>query len=1071
MTNTNVFDPIAYPDLVHIHDRHPLRPEIERVYVGEGSVSQGADINEMLSIEETKRKAIGDLVAKDGDRMSGADITVDADAGTVGITAGVLYIQGGSRSIPARVLTGVPMTGDIKIGARMVPTPVTAEDDSLYLGLDPTTPESYGEAGGVRLVLVFSWGYESDGGAGQFFPYVTLRNGEIIEQDSPPTLSGIQQQIALYDYEALENYIARGCQVSALGLSAGKQTFSIGEGSANILGFKIRRPTSTRFSETENPDLGTVDQEPHTFDDGGTGSVVIAIRRPPVAAVNTAVVTKQRTVTVTKGVTDGIDPLPDDSVTAIMSVVQGATTYVAGTDYAQSGDNVDWLSGGAEPTTGSSYQCTYRYLDAVTPDQVTSTTIKVSGGVTGQPVFLGYSYKIPRYDRICIDQFGNIVYLEGISAAVQPQPPQVPATLLKLATIKNDWFGSAPVVENDGDKAVPVSLQRKMLNKLIDLLNLVTLQRQTVDINIRSAGNATSTFSDPLTSDFYRDAGEVQNGAVFGGNFQIPIVPTFHQIDAGGPLFLNFSQESVIIQNLISSCELINPYQVFSPLPALLSIVPRVDYWTQQQTVWLSDQTRVFGSGNQERVTDVDVISDTRTEPLRFLRQIPIAFTISQFGPGEILTKLTFDSVDVTPVGLVAGINGVLTGTFNIPANITSGAKEVVATGGSGAKCSAVFTGQGRLETIELQRVTTVERFQRATVRSRINGGSADLSGGGWGSVDPQAQSFSLTEGRHISSVDIRFCAIGNRAEPVILEVVTMDNGFPTTDVVAQCVLDMGPVVANNWTRFAFDIPFYLPRDTLFAFVVKTNDPVHGISAADRGKFDALHQSWIAGQPYTIGTRFSSSNAQSWTVHQDSDLTFQLNCAVFNPTQRVVDLGILLLTNCSDLIIRADTFIPTDDASVVFMVTFGSEAPIMMLPDQVLERSDFFSGNVAIKAILTGSAKISPTVQQNILVIAGTMQGTGEYISRAWPLGTAIEVDAMMSTKLPVGSSIVVSIDKANDVWTTLPQTAATAIDDGYTERTYHIDPYTAVEGRLRVVLTGTPAARPTVADMRAWTF
>lgn len=1072
MSDTNVFDPVQYPELIHVHDRRKLRPQIERVYMPEGAFSQGADINEGFSIAMDRVKDVGDLIAKDGDRLSGGDIQVDT--GTVTVTAGELYILGARRSIPQAVLTSVPMVGDVKIGVRMVETPITAEDDSLYLGVDPTAVESYGEEGAIRTILSFAWAFEGDGGPGVFFPYVTLRNGEILAQDAPPTLSGVAQQIADYDYDSHENYIARGCSVSALGLSAGKQIFSIAAGTANIMGFKVRRPVATRFEQVEDPALGTVDQEPHTFDDGGTGSVVIPVRRPPIAAVNTAVVTKQRTVAITKGVTDGLDPLPDDSVTAILSVVQGATTYVPGTDYAQAGDAVDWLTGGAEPTTGSSYNVTYRYLDAVAPDQITSTTIKVSGGVTGQPVFLGYSFKIPRVDRICLDQYGNTVYLRGVSAVTQPQPPLVPKTVLKLATVTNDWFGGPPVVNNDGDVAVPVSLERKLIHKVLDLLNLVTLQKQALDINIRNPGGTTSTFSDPLTSDYYRDAGEVQNGAVFNGSFQIPIVPTFFEIDAGGPLFLNYTQQGVVLQELVSRCEKINPYQAFQPLPALLSVNPAADYWTQQQTIWLSDQTRVFGSGNQERVTDTDVISDTRTEPIRFLRQIPIAFTIRQFGPGENLTKLTFDGVDVTPIGLVADTNGQISASFTIPANVTAGTKEVVATGGSGATCSATFTGQGRLETIELQRVTTVERFQRAPARTIRQQFAFQNRGGSIGDAaqsDPQAQSFSFTEGRHVSSIDLKFCNIGNRANAVTVEVVTMENGFPTTDIIAQAVIDMASVVVNAWTKFNFEVPFFLPENQLFAFVVKTDDPNHSISVANRGDFDAVRQSWIAGQPYTVGTRFSASNAVSWTVHQDSDVTFRINCAVFAPVQRTVDLGTIAVVNCSDFIVRADVFLPTDDASVVFQLTFGSEPPVTVLPDQVLERTSFFSGNVGIKAILTGSEKISPTVDRNILLISGTMQGSGTYISNAWKFGTGIDVDIMMSTKLPVGSSIAVSVDAANDTWVSAPQVEATPIDDGYIERKYEKASYTAVNGRVRIVLTGTPDARPTVTDLRAWTF
>jgi hypothetical protein len=417
----------------------------------------------------------------------------------------------------------------------------------------------------------------------------------------------------------------------------------------------------------------------------------------------------------------------------------------------------------------------------------------------------------------------------------------------------------------------------------------------------------------------------------------------------------------------------------------------------------------------------------------------------------------------------VANGSGVITGSFTIPSGITAGAKRVRAVGGSGTVCSATFTGQGRLETIELQRNTTVQRFQTGG-----NGnGNRDTVGGNnrTGSPDPQAQTFSFTEGRHVSSVDIKFCAIGNRAEPVILEFVTVDNGFPTTEVIAQTEVDMQSVLTGTWTNFAFPVPFYLPPDQMFAFVVKTNDPAHSISVADRGAFDAVKQQWIAAQPYTVGTRFSSSNAVSWTIHQDSDITFKINCARFNPTSRTVDLGTYAVTDVSDVIVRGNVFLPTEATSVVFELVFGTETPVRVLPDQVWERTSFFTGNLTIRAILTGGALVTPVVARDLLAVLGTMQANGVYVSRAFTFGADVQLDVIASTKLPVGSSLTVEVDATDDSWSAVSQISASPIDLGFIERSYRDTSVAApTGGRLRLTLTGTPAARPSVADLRAFT-
>ncbi len=1054
-----VFDQAQHPTLDSHYDRHPARPDNERVVFGEGDITQGADVNEAFSIERTHRSQVADLIAKDGDRLEGADIIVDKVAETVQLTDGVIYLRGSPRKVPEKLLTSVTMTGDVRIGVKVQETVLTAADDPLYYGL-AEGKESFNEPGAVRTKLTFSWAFNGDAQPGEFYDYVLLRDGSIVSQDAPPVLSGVQQQIALYDREANGNYIASGCEVSALGKAGDNQVFSIEAGSCNVLGYKITRPTSNRYEEVEAPDLGTVDAEAYTFDDGGSGTIVITTRRFPVAAVSSAIITKETTQTIIKGVTDSTDGLPNTGVTTIIEVRQGATVYVDGTDYVRVGDTVEWQNGGTQPLTGSSYDVTYRYLDAVTPDAVTDSSVTLSGGVTGETVLLGYTFKLPRKDLICLDENGNVVYLKGISAPEQAQPPIAPANLLALAVIDNVWTGT-PKVTNSGIRAYPYETIDRMYHKLVDTLDELGLQRLQTDMLARAPGNTNGIFRDTLTNDFFRDAGEVQTAAVFNGSLQIAIDPSFHPMTQAAPLLLSYSETATIVQELDSACEKINPYMVFAPLPAIVTLSPSQDFWEESQTVWLSDQTRFFGSGNQTRVTDTETLETTDSRAIPFLRQIPINFTIRQFGPGEVLSSLTFDNIDVNPGGLVANAQGDISGSFTIPANVTAGRKVVQAVGGSGTTAAATFVGQGTLFVTSLQQLITIERWDPAPVIVTPT------------RVDPQAQSFSFDIGRHVASIDVKFCAIGDRSEPVLMELVEMDNGFPTTEVIAQTEIDMNSVVANVWTNFKFSVPPYLPPNRLFAFVLKSNDPDHSIAVANRGDFDEANQQWIAGQPYTIGTRFSSSNAQSWTVHQDSDITFRVNTAVFSPTTRTIDLGTVPVTQCSDVVVQARVFLPTQGARVVFELRFEDEEEVVTLfPGQVWERSSYFTGNVNVRAVLTGTQFASPIVDPDILLVSGEMRNVGIYITRAFPMGASVRVDAVMSTKLPTGSTLAVEVDAADDTYTAMSLATASPLDDGFIEHTYTTTGHAAPSGgRLKVVLTGSPAARPSIKDLRSFSI
>ena len=53
---------------------------------------------------------------------------------------------------------------------------------------------------------------------------------------------------------------------------------------------------------------------------------------------------------------------------AIVTITQGATTYVSGTDFQLTNDSVDWSLAGAEPSGGSSYSATYQYIKPMVKD-------------------------------------------------------------------------------------------------------------------------------------------------------------------------------------------------------------------------------------------------------------------------------------------------------------------------------------------------------------------------------------------------------------------------------------------------------------------------------------------------------------------------------------------------------------------------------------------------------------------------------------------------------------------------------------------------------------------------------
>lgn len=1055
--SNHVFDPTEHPELAHVRDRSTDIPDIERPYFGEGDIAQGADLNEAFSREASARRAIGDMSARDGDIRTGCAIVIDQSAGTVTITEGTVYLLGQPRPVQQTVLEGVPMAGQVGIGLFVVTDVITAEDDSRFLGLVEGT-EAYGETGAVRTRLSLSWGISGGTNPGDFYLVTTLRDGIEIASKSPNSLSGVEALIGSYDNDLAGNYVVRGMDVKAVSLVGNVLSLSVAAGTANVLGAKIRKRVDTPLTIDADADIQSVTTEPHTFVDKGDGTSTIRVNHPPIAAIDSVVVTKARTVTLTKGSGNGLDLLPNNSVYAIVSVTQGTTTYVKDVSFKLTSDQVDWSLGGPEPASGTTYTVQYQYFDTTPVISQTYDKVTVGSGVDGKPAFLSYAFKLPRMDRLMLAADGTFSYLKGRPSATNPRPPVEPLSGLSLAVISHDWI-SLPAIENKRRRRTVDELNY-VADRLDDALLLIGQTRLQTLASGRNAGKTLGIFVDPFNDDSFRDAGVTQDAATVAGSLQLAVDVSVIPVSLASHVMLNFTSEVSVEQPLVTTCYKINEYQNFNPLPYKMTVSPARDFWVEYQTNRLSTETQVFGDGNNSRVTSVASRVSVSSVPLATLRQISLAFTIEGMGAGETLTGLTFDGVNVNPGGIVANSAGVATGTFTIPAGRSAGSKDIRATTGSGRLASAVFEGQGTLQTTNIQDVVTVEQFWTVS-------NTWDFFGGNNGNADPQAQTFAQIDGRHVSGVALKFCAIGDRTKPVAIEIRTVTEDFqPSATVLAEAYVSMTTVQTGVWTTALFDLPPYQPADTMYAFVVKTDDANHAISGAALKQFDAARQEWVAAQPYTAGDRFDGSNGRSWLVHPDSDLTFRLLSPVFSPTTRTVQIGTFAVTAISDIQIVADVFLPTVDCSVLFEVQVGAQT-YTVSQRQTIELSDFYTGNIIVSARLIGTAHVTPILKKDIQILTGKIRGTGTYVGLLWAMGDVVDLQGSLSVKLPAGSSVAVSVDKGDNTFVTVPSVSTVAIDNGFSQVFYAKPAFAAPNGgRIKLVLTGGPAARPAICDL-----
>lgn len=1040
-------------------DRAVGKDEQQSVVIyGKNPYIQGAEFNEAQTIARARHNRVGRLVAKDGDRIDRAEAVVDIEAGTVTLTSGRIYVAGDVLPIGETVLSGVPMTGRVEVGVRLFKTWITSEDDPTLLGLVPGT-DAEGEPGAAREVHTISWARSNDGGAGDFFAVYILQDGVILDQKGPSLLEPAMQAIAIYD-RAHGNYVVNGCRVTALGKDAGKQSFTIEQGEANINGFKRTRLAALRVEVEEDWDEYAIPGETQIY--SGGASQVFQVVNFPIGVINTVLLTKQKTVTVTRGaVAHGRDALPDTSVLNIVSI----SGYTAGTSYLLTGNTVDWAPAGPEPAAGATYSVTYRYREAVTPTEVTDRSFKVSGGATGGEVIYSYTAKMPRIDRVGLREDGSPVYILGVSARNNPVPPIVPGNVLELATVSNDWM-STPVVVNEAVRSYTYYEMRRFFNRLVDHERLIQLERLKSGIDAKEPVAKKGMFVDPFTDDTYRDEGTPQSAAIGLGMLQLAITPTFFYADLEAPVMLDYVEEIITRQELITRCEKINPYANFVPLPGSMKLNPTADFWTVRQTQWLSAQTininmGVTIGGPLQQVSEQTQLVDQRSQQAEFLRQISVAFEISGFGAGEILESLTFDGIDVKPPGTqTADANGKISGSFVIPANVTAGTKAVLAKGAGDTEANSIFTGQGTIETDVMRRVTTVQTWTRAVIRGEGGGGIRDTNNGSQGSADPQAQIFNVAEPRQIVGVDFHLCHVGNTSKHLIVEQVATDNGYPATDIQAQAAVSMIGAV-QGWKSARYALPLTTLSDRLSAFVIKTDDNAHSISLAKLGDFDAVNQKYVSSHPYVVGPRFSSVNAATWTAHQDEALAFRLVAAKFTALTKTVDLGEFGVVRCSDIQIRAAVELPSAACSVVFEVERANGTIYRLLPFQVLQLTEYLTETLKVRAVLTGTEKLSPILFAPIEIVSGEIEEEATYVTRAMSLGNAVRAAAYFAAYLPGGSTISMAYSIDLGAWQDLPLTETEQLAFPlWTERKHQKTNLSGQTVRFKITATGGPAAR-----------
>ncbi|MBD1581277.1 hypothetical protein [Pseudoalteromonas sp. S16_S37] len=408
---------------------------------------------------------------------------------------------------------------------------------------------------------------------------------------------------------------------------------------------------------------------------------------------------------------------------------------------------------------------------------------------------------------------------------------------------------------------------------------------------------------------------------------------------------------------------------------------------------------------------------------------------------------------------ITANENGELSGRFTIPAQtIPAGEKTVVfqGKGEHGSQGFATYTGSGQIRTETLAQVTTIttQRF------------------------DPLAQTFTLQQSRFIAAVELYFTDKGG--ESVQVQIREVVQGIPTQTVLAQSRVASDDISIGAATLFEFT-PVFLQAGQEYAIVVLTDGSQHEVAIAELGQFDQQH-GWVTSQPYQVGVLLSSSNASTWTPHQNKDLTFKLKAAKFTQHTHSVDLGSVTAQSVSDLMALAVVQRPSSQTDVDFTFKVAGS-------DNILERAQEWSPRqlkqkligktLNVSANLTGTDTLSPVLFAGSQCALGEVEQSADYITREISCHNGGQFTVSFDAVLDGAAAIeVYLLDDSQPEPILIPLTKSSASEGGWKQfdylHTFNDGTNTPDESllkrvRLKLVLRGNEAHRPRVKNLRAF--
>jgi hypothetical protein len=271
---------------------------------------------------------------------------------------------------------------------------------------------------------------------------------------------------------------------------------------------------------------------------------------------------------------------------------------------------------------------------------------------------------------------------------------------------------------------------------------------------------------------------------------------------------------------------------------------------------------------------------------------------------------------------------------------------------------------------------------------------------------------------------------------PVTVQIRGVTTGLPNGVIFAEKVLAPGDISLNAETKVVFANPFYAQAGTSYAVVLLTNSTNYRVRIATLGQLG--QNGVITRQTYVAGVLLESSNAETWTPLNSSDLTMRIYGYDFQ-SDGEVRFQPITGVQFSDLNLDEYSSSPEGTGMAWEYSTDGGVIWDAIVPAEE-ERLPNLASQVLVRALFSSNAvNNSPAlIFKDVNLIGYLNNTTGAYLNRENELTQGVS-STKLYTQMNIPSGTTINWFASNNggaTWEPMSIQTTREIDQEWTEYT-----------------------------------